>query len=175
MRKFEPNDHSQHLADLLAQLFRLETLVQAGDREEILRQVMDMDWHCLADEFELVVARHCYDVEHFARRIIRNLLAPYLQYHDCIRLVDHLHRLDGILEESPSLHADANLEVAATWQHQVEDAKRRHLPIREIPPVETLEGLRQAVAAKVALGRQLEGRHAGFDGGERVPYEALLR
>lgn len=173
MRKFEPTDHSQHISELLAQLFHLETLVQAGNREEILRQVMDMDWHCLADEFELVVARHCYDVEHYARRIIRNLLCPYVQRQDCISLAEHMRLLAGVLEESPSLAADADAEVSATWERQLEGSRLRHRPIREMPPITSLEELRQAAAAKIALGRQLEGRHAGFDAGERVPYAAL--
>lgn len=173
MRKIEPTDHSQHLAELLTQLFRLETLVQTGDREEILRQVMDMDWHCLADEFELVVARHCYDVEHYARRIIRNLLRPYMQREDCISLAGHLRLLAGVLDESPSLHADADSEVAAAWQDQTEGARLRHRPVREMPPIATLDGLRQAAAAKIELGRRLEGKHAGFAAGERVPYAEL--
>lgn len=175
MHKFEPSDHSQHLADLLAQLYQLETLVKAGNPEAVSRLAMDMDWHTVADEFELVVAQHCYGVEHYARRLIRNVFRPYIQRHDCVGLLSDSSLLDDVLAESPSLHADADGEVAASWQHQVERAALRHHPVRDMPPITTLEGLRQAVAAKIALGRALEGSHPGFDGGERIPYDQLAQ
>ncbi|MGE5492270.1 MAG: hypothetical protein ACM31P_13385 [Actinomycetota bacterium] len=174
MHKFEPTDHTQHLAGLLSQLYQLEDAVKAGDREKISRLVMDMDWPSVTDEFELVVAQHCYSVQYYALRLIRNLLHPYIQSHDCLRLVRDMGLLEQVLSESPSLHADADSEVAATWKHQLENAALRHIPVRTMPAIGTLNGLREAVSAKAALGKELEGRHPAFDAGERVPYLELV-
>lgn len=49
-------------------------------------------------------------------------------------LAEFLRQLDTVLAESPSLHADADSEVAATWSSQLDSAKLRPRPIRDMSP-----------------------------------------
>ncbi|MGE5621448.1 MAG: hypothetical protein ACM3VY_00325 [Candidatus Bathyarchaeota archaeon] len=173
MHKFDPTDHSAHLAEILAQLYRLEDLVAAGDREALLALVLDMDWHTVADEFELVVANHYLALEHLAHRVSYNLQRPYLQLQDCINLERQMRLLEEAIDESPSLLDDADGTVAQAWSREVDKAARRQRPIREMPTVASLHELRLAVAEKVGQGRALVGRHDSFDAGERVAYGSV--
>ncbi|HJW25964.1 MAG TPA: hypothetical protein VJ576_13810 [Rhodocyclaceae bacterium] len=173
MHKFDPTDHSAHLAEILAQLYKLEDLVAAGDREALLALVTAMDWHTVADEFELVVANHYLALEHLAHRVSYNLQRPYLQLQDCINLERQMRLLEEAIDESPSLLDDADGTVAQAWSREVAKAERRRRPLREMPPVASLNELRIAVAAKVGLGRALAGRHGAFDAGERVAYDGV--
>lgn len=173
MHKFGPTDHSAHLAEILARLYRLEDLVAAGDRQAILPLVLDMDWRAVADEFELVVARHCYALEHYAHPISYNLQRPYLLRQDCLALGQYMELLEQAIDESPSLLDDADAEIAAAWRREADKARQRRRPIRPMAPVGTLKELRAAAAEKIRLGRALEGRHPLFDAGERVDYGSL--
>jgi hypothetical protein len=170
MHKFDSTDHSAHLAEVLAQLYKLEDLVAAGDRNALLDLVTEMDWRAVADEFELVVASHFYALERYAHRVSYNLQRPYLQLQDCLLLVTHMRMLEEAIEESPSLLDDADVAVSRAWKRELEKAGKRRQPIRETAAVTTLRELRAAVAEKLGLARRLQGKHGTFDAGERIPY-----
>lgn len=170
MRTIEPLDHSHQLADLIPKLDRLETAVHAGDKEAIFRVVAEVDWRLVSDEFELVVAQHCLAVDAYARRMIHNLLRPYMLRRDCNVLERWLAMLDSALDESPSLRDTADAEVAKAWQEELDEAHVRQREIRALAPVASLGMLRVAAADKLSLGRILESKDAQYAAGARVPY-----
>jgi hypothetical protein len=126
----------------------------------------------VVDELESVTGEYRYAVRRHASRLLRNLLRPYVLYVDVQELHIDLDLLDGALRDSPSLRADADVQVAQAWAAELSHAAMTHQPVRALPPVQTVAALRQSVENKFAAGRRLADDD-GYRQGECVPWDRL--
>lgn len=164
-----PVDYVRHLADLQAQLLRLHAAAEAGDARLLLQEARNTDWRILLDEFESVVGRYRYGVGHYARRILRNLLQPFLLYFHVQELRHWAYMLEATLRDSPSLLVDVDHQVSEAWDDVLKEAEIMRKIVRTLPAVRTVSALRGAVQDKQAQAQRLE-ENVAYRRGERVPW-----
>lgn len=170
-----PPDCLWHLAKMQARLLELRAASQGREARKLLALARQTDWDGLIEEWEPLVGRYLFELRRRAKRLIRNLLRPYVLYTDVVACQQEMELVERALRESPSLLAQANEQVRQAWDQACETARNRRRKIRSIEPLQTLQDLRLAVLVKVQHGRDLEHDHKPYLAGERVSWDVVPR
>lgn len=161
------NDYSQHLDATYLQLQQIRDAAKQGDTGKVSEIVQSVDWEAVADEFESVAMRYSRAVYRHGRRIISNLLLPYISYHDCVKLDLQIDMLRGAIEDSPSLLATANAQLESAYQRELQRRRNHEKP--PTSPWPTIDALIAAADAKIQRGQELEAAgNTDFNAGGRI-------
>ena len=170
-----PPDWLWHLANLQARLLELRAASQVGEATQLLTLARQTDWDTLIDEWEPRVGLYQFEIRRRARRLIQNLLKPYVLYTDVIACQAEMGMLDSALYASPCLQALADEQVRQAWRREIDKTRHRRRAIRAIEPIGSLQDLRLTVLVKVQHGNDLEHCHAPYLAGERVSWDVEPR
>ncbi len=150
-------DYSQHLDTSYSQLLQLRDAAQRGNMGKVAEIAQAVDWEAVASEFESVPMRYSRAVYRHGRKIIRNLLLPYMLYHDCVKLDLQIDMLLGAIEDSPSLLITSAVQLESAYQREI-SRLRGHEKINAPAtlPWTTIEILIEAANEKIQRGHELE-------------------
>lgn len=161
------NDYSQHLDAAYLQLQQIRDAAKQGNMGKVSEIAQTVDWGAVADEFESVAMRYNRAVYRHGRRIISNLLLPYISYHDCVKLHLQIDMLRGAIEDSPSLWTTAAAQLESAYQRELQRRRNHEKPATS--PWPTIDALIAAADAKIQRGSELEAAgNLDFNAGGRV-------
>jgi len=169
------SDYSQQLNTAYLQLQLIRDATKQGEIDKVAEIAKAVDWETVASEFESVPIRYSravYRHDRHGRRIMRNLLLPYITYQDCVKLGLQIDMLRYAIEDSPSLLTTATDQLESAYQRELQ--RRRNHKKPATLPWATIETLIDAANAKIQWGRELEAAtNAEFIAGGRIyPYKS---
>lgn len=165
-------DYSRQLEATYTLLLQLREATAEGDMNMLAKIASAVDWSIVAGEFETVAGRYRWAVFRHGRRIMRNLLRPYMLYYDCSELAIEIDMLRSAVEDSPSLLANASEALEEAYRAVLRrEALRGHPPqgASAALPWPTIEALIKAAEDKLRRGHALQAAgHKGYLNGQRV-------